>query len=321
MKATKQKHPEYQYLDLLRDILDNGTEKPIFGVEGVTLKSVFGRMMRFDLAEGFPLLTTKKVYLKAIIHELLWFLMGTGNIKYLVDNDVKIWNEWAYKGYKKAMEEGKVSKMTIEDFIAKLKNEPADSEFVVKWGDLGQVYGTQWRKWPASDGRKLDQLAWAIEKLKKTQERKSIFVSAWNPEYCYEMALPGKAFALAPCHLAYQLNVNEGKLSLQMFQRSADTFLGVPFNIASYALLAMMIAQVVDMPAGEFIHTFGDVHIYSNHFEAVKEQIKREPRPFPKMRINPKVKNIDDFKYDDFTLEGYDPHPKLTAPVTVVGGF
>lgn len=315
------KHPEYQYLDLLQDILDNGTDKPLFGVEDTYIHGVFGRQMRFDLSQGFPLITTKKTYLRGIIHELLWFLQGTGNIKYLVDNDTKIWNEWAYKGYKKAIEKKEVPEMAQEDFIAKLKEEKADSEFVKKWGYIGEVYGTQWRKWQGSDGRKIDQLAWAIEKLKKNPERKSIMVSAWNPEFCYEMALPGKSFVLAPCHVMYQLNVQDGKLSLLMFQRSADMFLGVPFNIASYALLTMMIAQVVGIPVGEFVHVFGDVHIYSNHFDQVKEQLKREPRPLPKMILNPEVQNIDDFKYEDFTIEGYDPWPALKGEVTVVGGF
>src|SRR3989344_9379385 len=304
-----QKHPEYQYLDILRDILDNGFEKREFN-SGIAIKSVFGRCMRFDLSKGFPLLTTKKVFLRGIIHELLWFLKGDSNIKYLVDQDVHIWDQWAYKRYQ--------GKMTQEEFIEKIKN---DEKFAKKWGDLGNVYGVQWRRWKTSAGRTIDQLAWAINELKTTPFRKSIVVSAWNPEFIYEMAAPGKSMALPPCHSLYQFNVNEGRLSLQLYQRSADTFLGVPFNIASYALFTMMMAQVVGLKPGEFVHTFGDVHIYSNHMTQVKEQLKRKPRPFPTMKINSKVKNIDDFKLEDFTLENYDPYPPIKGEVTVVGGF
>lgn len=315
------KHPEYQYLELLEDIMKNGSTKPVFNNPGVTIQSVFGRMMRFDLSGGFPLLTTKKVFMRGIIEELLWFLKGDSNIKYLVDRDVHIWDEWAYKPYKKAYEKGEVEKIEQKDFIAKIKSLPATDPFVVKWGDLGNVYGVQWRKWRASDGRIIDQLAWAINELKTTPFRKSIVVSAWNPEFIYEMAAPGKSMALPPCHSLFQFNTTGDRLSLQLYHRSADVFLGVPFNIASYALLTMMMAQVVGLKPGEFIHTFGDVHIYSNHVDQVKEQLTRSPRPFPTMKINPNVKNIDDFKIEDFTLEGYDPAESIKAPVTVVGGF
>ena len=315
------RHEEYQYLDLLKDILENGVDKPVFNNPGVTIRSVFGRQHRYDLSKGFPLLTTKKVFLRGIIEELLWFIQGSSNIKYLVDRNVRIWDEWAYKTYKKAHEKGKVKFMTQEKFIQKIKASPENSEFVKKWGDIGNVYGVQWRKWKTSDGRRIDQLAWAIEELKSTPFRKSIVVSAWNPEFIYEMALPGKSMILPPCHTLYQFNVNNGKLSLQLYHRSADIFLGVPFNIASYALFTMMIAQVVGLKPGEFVHTFGDVHIYSNHRNQVKEQLKRKPRPFPKMRINPKVKNIDDFRIEDFELVDYNPHDSIKADVTVVGGF
>lgn len=314
----KKQHPEYQYLNLLKDILKNGIDKPLFGVEKTTIRTVFGRIMRFDLSKGFPLLTTKKTFLKGIIHELIWFLSGESNIKYLVENDVHIWDDWAYKGYKKEMEKGKVLRLAQNEFMAKMKKNPA---FLKKWGSLGPTYGVQWRRWPAGGGRQIDQLAWAINQLKTTPFRKSIMVSAWNPAYVYEMARPGESVALPPCHIMYQLNVNNNKLSLLMFQRSADSFLGVPFNIASYALLLLMIAQVTGFEPGEFVHVFGDVHIYSNHFKQVKEQIKRKPRPFPKMKLNPKIKNIDDFKFEDFTLEGYNPHLALKGDVTVVGGF
>ena len=296
--------------------MKNGVVKKVFNNPGVHIRSVFGRQIRFDLSKGFPLLTTKKVFLRGIIHELLWFLKGDSNIKYLVDQDVHIWDEWAFKKYN-----GQLKKMTQEEFIQKLKELPANNPFVKKWGDLGNVYGVQWRRWKTSDKRVIDQLAWAISELKTTPFRKSIVVSAWNPEFIYEMASPGKSMTLPPCHTLFQFNVNSERLSLQLYQRSADSFLGVPFNIASYSLFAMMIAQVVGLQPGEFVHTFGDVHIYSNHMTQVKQQLKRQPRPFPKMKLNPKVKNIDDFKIEDFTLEGYNPYPPIKGEVTVVGGF
>jgi len=312
------RHPEYQYLDCLSDIMKNGTDKPVFGVEKTYIRSVFGRPMRFDLSKGFPLLTTKKTYLRGIIHELLWFISGSSNMKYLADNDVHIWDEWAYKNYKIAVAKKEVSEMTQEDFILKIKN---NKTFAKKWGELGPVYGVQWRKWPASDGRKIDQLKWAIEKLKTTPERKSIVVSAWNPEFSYEMAAKGKSMVIVPCHMFYHLNVNDGKLSLLMYQRSCDMFLGVPFNIASYALLTMMLAQVTGFKPGEFVHVLGDAHIYNNHFKQVKEQIKRKPKPFPKMVINPKVKDIDKFKFEDFELKNYKFYPPIKGDITLVGGF
>lgn len=306
------KHPEYQYLNLLKDILKNGHEKREFN-SGITLKSVFGRLIRFDLKKGFPLLTTKKVFARGIIHELLWFLRGDSNIKYLVDRDVHIWDEWAYKSYKSQ------KYMSQDEFIEKIKT---DDNFASRWGELGPVYGRQWRKWKTTDGREIDQIAWAIEKLKKTPTRKHIIISAWNPEFIYEMALPGKSMVLPPCHTLFHLNVNDkNELSLELYMRSADIFLGVPFNIASYALLTMMIAQVTGLKLGEFILAFGDVHIYGNHFDQVKEQLKRKPRPFPKMKLNTKIKKIDDFKFEDFTLVGYNPYPAIKAPITVVGGF
>ncbi len=316
----KKNHPENQYLNLLKDILRNGEEKPVFGVEGVTIRSVFGRQIRFNLEEGFPLLTTKKVFLRGIIEELLWFIRGDSNIKYLVDREVHIWDDWAYKNYKKAMDQGKVPKLTQEEFIDKIKKSSPQSQFVKKWGELGPIYGAQWRRWP-SGKRRVDQLQWAINELKTTPFRKSILVSAWNAGYIYEMAPRGKSMAIAPCHVLFQFNVSGEKLSMQLYQRSADMFLGVPFNIASYSLLLMMVAQVTGFRAGEFVHTFGDAHIYSNHFEPVKQQIKRVPRPFPQMKINPQVKKIDDFRLTDFEVKNYNPHPPLKAPITVVGGF
>ncbi len=311
-------HSEYQYLDLLKDVMEHGVDKKVFGAQ-TYIKSVFGRQIRFDLSQGFPLLTTKKVFLKGVIYELLWFLRGDSNIKYLVDNNVHIWDEWAFKKYKEeSIKYKELKKMDQEEFIEKIKQ---DNEFAKKWGDLGNVYGVQWRKWKTSDGRTIDQIGWIIEKLKKTPHRKHLVVSAWNPEFIYEMALPGKSMALPPCHTLFHFNIANGKLSLQLYQRSADLFLGVPFNIASYSLLLMMVAQVAGLGLGDFVHTFGDVHIYSNHFDQVREQLKREPRPFPAMKLNPAIKEIDGFSYEDFLLENYNPHPVIKGEVTVVGGF
>jgi thymidylate synthase len=316
----KNKHPEYQYLDLLKDIMENGFKKPVFNNPGVTTKNVFGRQIRFDLSQGFPLLTTKKVFLRGILHELIWFLRGDSNIKYLVDNDVHIWDDWGYKRFKESQNsKGKSQNLlSREEYVEKVKN---DKDFAEKFGELGPVYGVQWRRWPASDGRKIDQVKWAIEKIKKTPERRHIVISAWNPEFVYEMAGKGKSVALPPCHTLFQFNVIDGKLSCQLYQRSADMFLGVPFNIASYALFTMIFAHLTGYQPGEFVHTFGDAHIYSNHFDQVKEQLKRKPRLFPKMKINPKLKDIDKIKFEDFTLENYDPYPPIKGEVTVVGGF
>lgn len=314
---TTSQHPEYQYLNTLKDILDNGAIKHEFNT-GIELKSVLGRIMRFDLSQGFPLLTTKKVFWRGITHELLWFISGSSNIKYLIDNNVHIWDEWAYKPYLKAIEKGEMPKITQDEFIQKLKD---DGEFAKKWGDLGPVYGRQWRRWQASDGREIDQLSWVIKKLKSNPDRKHYVVSAWNPEFIYEMAAPGKSMVIAPCHTIFHFTVNNNKLSCLLYQRSCDMFLGVPFNIASYALLTMMMAQVTGYEPGEFVHVLGDAHIYGNHYEQVKEQISRIPKPFPVMKINPEIKDIDGFKFEDFTLEGYDPHPPIKGDITVVGGF
>lgn len=315
---TQKDHGEYQYLDLLKDIMDNGVMK-VSHSTGVGLKSVFGRQMRFDLSRGFPLLTTKKVFIRGIIHELIWFLSGSSNIKYLVDNNVHIWDDWAYKNYQEASKRGKVPALDMTSFILKIKD---DDTFMKKWGELGPVYGVQWRKWPAADGRHIDQLAWVIDKIRKFPQKKHYIVSAWNPEYIYEMAASRKkSMAIAPCHTLYHINVSGDKLSLQLYQRSADSFLGVPFNIASYSLLTMMLAQVTGYKAGDFVHTFGDIHIYENHFDQVRQQLSRVPRPFPTMKLNQAVKDIDDFTFEDFTLEGYDPHPPIKGEITVVGGF
>lgn len=319
--SAQKDHPEYQYLNLLQNILDHGVKK-ISHSTGLSLTSVFGRQIRFDLSQGYPLLTTKKVFHRGVVHELLWFVSGKcDNIKYLVDNDVHIWDDWPYKNYAEAVATGKVEALEKSAFIEKIKT---DEAFAKQWGGVGPIYGVQWRKWKCSDGRKIDQLAWAIEKIKKQPHKKHFVISAWNPEFSYEQAASREtSMSIVPCHTMFHINVNveEQKLSLLLYQRSADVFLGVPFNIASYALLTMMLAQVTGYKPGDFVHTFGDVHIYENHIEQVKEQLKREPRPFPTMKLNPDVKNIDDFKFADFTLEGYDPHPAIKAPIAVIGGF
>lgn len=301
-----------QYLDLLQHIMDNGVQKS--DRTGVGTKSVFGYQMRFDLSDKFPLLTTKKVFLKGIIHELIWFISGDTNIKYLVNNGVKIWNEWPYQKYLK--ENGLVEEYPMystewsekmEEFIENIKN---DDEFARKWGELGPVYGRQWRRWKTDDGKEIDQLQQVVDTIKNNPDSRRIILSAWNVGDIEKMALP-------PCHLLFQFYVADGKLSCQLYQRSADTFLGVPFNIASYALLTMMIAQASGLKPGEFVHTIGDAHIYNFHFDQVREQLGRKTKELPVMKINPEVKNLFDFKYEDFTLEGYDPHPAIKAPIAV----
>ncbi|MBN8623311.1 MAG: thymidylate synthase [Flavobacteriales bacterium] len=261
------------YLDLLQHILDNGTDKT--DRTGTGTRSVFGYQLRYDLSKGFPLVTTKKVHLKSIIYELLWFLKGDTNVKYLNDNGVSIWDEW--------------------------KDEN---------GDLGPVYGAQWRSWKGADGKVIDQITEVIEQIKKNPDSRRLIVSAWNVAEIPNMAL-------APCHAMFQFYVADGKLSLQLYQRSADVFLGVPFNIASYALLLMMVAQVCNLEVGDYVHTFGDVHIYNNHFEQVHKQLSRTPKALPTMKLNPEIKDIFDFDFEDFTLENYDPYPGIKAPVAV----
>lgn len=326
MKQKKVRHPEYQYLDLMEDIMENGTMK-VSHSTGVGLKSVFGRQIRFDLSQGFPLLTTKKMFTRGIIHELIWFLSGSSNIKYLVDNNVHIWDDWAYKKYEWAVNDGKASSLSFEEFMEKAKS---DASFLEKWGDLGPVYGVQWRRWPAyaeaSAGKpiqkEIDQLGWAIEKIKKYPMKKHYVISAWNAGCIYEMSGSHDAsMVIAPCHTMFHINITGDKLSLQLYQRSADLFLGVPFNIASYALLTIMLAQVTGYKPGDFVHTFGDVHIYENHFDQVKEQVSRKPKPFPTMKLDPTIKNIDDFRIEHFTVEGYEHHPPIKGDITVVGGF
>ncbi len=286
-----------QYLDLCKLILSQGTKKD--DRTGTGTISYFGAQMRFDLKEGFPLLTTKRVHLKSIIHELLWFISGDTNIKYLVDRDVRIWNDWPYAKYRQSAEyQGE----TIEEFAQKIKE---SNDFAAKWGNLGPVYGKQWRNFSG-----IDQLTELIEQIKTNPTSRRLIISAWNPAEIQDMALP-------PCHCFMQFYVNNGELSCQLYQRSADVFLGVPFNIASYALFTMMIAQVCDLKCGVFVHTIGDAHIYLNHLEQIDRQLKREPRALPKMKINPEVKSIFDFKYEDFTLEDYNPYKGIKGKVAV----
>lgn len=301
---------EYAYLNLLQDVLKNGSFKDDRTKTGT--KSVFGRQIRFDVSEGFPLLTTKKVFIKGIIYELLWFLRGDSNIKYLVDNNVHIWDEWPYKHYNEAQKKDKkLPVLSQSEFIQKIKDDP---EFAKQYGDLGPVYGVQWRHWKNQNGEEIDQIHQLITEIKKNPYSRRLIVSAWNPAEIDEIVKQG---GLPPCHSLFQFYVVRGKLSCQLYQRSADMFLGVPFNIASYSLLLMMVAQVTGLEVGEFVHTFGDAHIYSNHMEQVALQLSREPRPFPTMKLNPEKKDINAFTFEDFILEHYNPHPAIKAPVAV----
>jgi len=328
-------HPENQYLNLIKDIMKTGSKKEIFftpevheeykkkGEAPPYLMSVFGRQHRYDMKDGFPLLTTKKTFFRSIMIELMWFLSGSSNIKYLVDNKVPIWNDWAWKRYHKWCLKNEPEKdMTQADFIAKLKELPENDPWVEKWGDLIYCYGKMWRRWPASDGREIDQLDWVIQGLKDKPYRKSYVVSGWNPDFIYAMASPKNRNEVPPfCHTTFQFQVMNDKLNLQLYQRSADLFLGVPFNIASYSALLLMVAQIVDIKPGEFVHSFGDVHIYSNHFDQLREQIKREPFDFPNLKINSDIKEIDGFTFEDFELVNYKHHDPLRGDIANVGGF
>ena len=294
-----------QYLDLLSTILENGVVRG--DRTGTGTKGVFGYQMRFNLAEGFPLLTTKRVFMKGVIHELLWFLKGDTNIKYLVDNGVHIWDSDAFRYYNELCVKHGVLPVDMETFLSAAGVESPIEGY--RFGDLNTVYGYQWRSWPKGNGETIDQIAGVIDTLKHNPTSRRMIVSAWNVADVESMALP-------PCHTMFQFFVAEGKLSCQLYQRSADSFLGVPFNIASYALLTMMIAKECGLEVGEFVHTLGDAHLYLNHLEQAHEQLQREPRQLPTMRLNPAVMSIFDYKYEDFTLEGYDPHPAIKAPLS-----
>ncbi len=310
------KHADVSYIELLEHLIKNGTIKT--DRTGTGTKSILGYQMRFDLSEGFPLLTTKKVPIKAIIHELLWFLCGDTNLKYLAENNVHIWDEWPYKAYliKNNLPVPKSDSLEwkdgIKDFIKKIKT---DEIFAKEYGNLGPIYGYQWRNWPTPDGKHIDQLKNVIEQIKNTPDSRRMIVSAWNVADIDEMAKSG----LPPCHCFFQFYVADGKLSCQLYQRSCDTFLGVPFNIASYALLVMIIAQITGLTPGEFVWTGGDVHLYLNHTDQAKLQITRKSdiRPLPIMKINPEKKNLEDFIIDDFELLNYNPHEAIKAPIAV----
>lgn len=306
-------HPEYQYLNLLQDILDNGVRKVDRGTGDASF-SVFGRQMRFDLSQGFPLLTTKKVYWKGVLHELYWFLSGQSNIKYLVDNNVHIWDDYPYKIYK----EKSKGTLTKEEFIQKIET---DNAFAKKWGNLPKIYGELWRRWPTRTKKTIDQVAWVVQEIKDDPNAHNLIVNSWNPEYLYTMAAKKDASRFPICHNMYQVNVIDGKLSLQLYQRSADIFLGVPFNIASYALLTLLLAHVTGYEPGEFVHTFGDVHIYEIHLDQVKEQLKRKPLPFPTISFNHDFKTVDDFKTEYVSLNEYQFHPPIKAALSVSGGY
>ena len=316
----KKAHQEEQYLDLAREILKNGIKKVDRGT-GVALYSLFGRQSHYDLSKDFPLLTTKKVYWNGVIQELYWFFSGQTNIKYLVDHNVHIWDDYPYKIYiERQKSKGKSQKLiTKEEFINKIKS---SSVFAKKWGELPRIYGEMWRKWPTKKkGKTIDQLKWAVEELKSDPHAKNAIVNSWNPEYLYAMAGKKNAARFPICHNMFQLSNRNGKLSLHLYQRSCDLFLGVPFNIASYALLTIILAKILKLKPGEFIHTYGDVHIYENHIKQFKEQLKRKPRPFPKVIIKGKLNKIEDFKPEMVVLEDYNPYHPIKAELTVAGGY
>jgi len=317
------KHPEYQYLELLHEALEKGYRKVDRGT-GDASYSLFGNQMRFDLSEGFPLLTTKRVYWKGVVHELYWFMSGQSNIKYLVDNNIHIWDDYPYKIYKiRNSSFAKASKdkpklLTKEEFIEEIRT---DKKFAKKWGELPRIYGELWRYWPTRSKKTIDQLKWAINEVVEDPNCHNAIVNSWNPEYLYTMAKYEETSHFPICHNMYQLNVIDGRLCLQLYQRSADLFLGVPFNIASYALLTLIIAKVTGYKPGEFVHTFGDAHIYEIHIDQVKEQLKRKPRPFPKIKFTEEFKTIDEFKPEYLELVDYNPHPPIKAKLSVSGGY
>lgn len=324
------RHQEYQYLDLLQEILKKGERKVDRGTD-IVLYSLFGRQTRYDLSKGFPLLTTKKVYWKGVLEELYWFMSGQTNIKYLVDRNVNIWTDYPYKIYQGKQERSQKSGdrsqiLSKEEFIEKIKS---NTSFAKKWGELPRIYGEMWRHWPtrlirsarSGQARTIDQLAWVMQEMKDDPDAKNLIVNSWNPEYLYTMATNEDASRFPICHNMYQVSRRGNKLSLQLYQRSADIFLGVPFNIASYALLTIVLAKIAGLEPGEFIHTFGDVHIYENHISQVKEQLKRKPRKFPTIKFTKNFKSIDDFRPEYVELLDYDPYPMLKAELTVAGGL
>jgi thymidylate synthase len=308
-------HPEQQYLNLAKEILKDGIKQTDRGT-GVSDYSLFGRQSRYDLSHGFPLLTTKRVYWKGVVEELYWFFSGQTNIKYLVDNNVHIWDDYPFKIYK---EKNSKSKMIKDEFIENIRT---DAKFAKQWGELPKIYGEMWRRWPTrKKGKTIDQLQWAVDELRADPNAHNAIVNSWNPEYLYTMADKEDASRFPICHNMYQISNRNGRLSLILYQRSCDLFLGVPFNIASYSLLALVLAKVLDLEPGEFIHDYGDVHIYENHIAQFKEQLTRKPRPFPTVKLTGKIKQLSDFTPDKVVLENYDPHPTIKAELTVAGGY
>ena len=324
---VKLRHQEYQYLDLGREILKNGIDQKDRGTDVVT-RSVFGIRHEYDLENSFPLLTTKRVYWNGVVHELYWFFTGKTNIKYLVDHNVHIWDDYPYKIYlekqnslaprgRGAGVRGKP--LTKDEFIGKIRT---DSSFTKKWGDLPHIYGEMWRNWPTRrKGKTVDQLQWVLDEVKADPNAHNLIVNSWNPEYLYGMATREDASRFPICHNMYQISNRHGKLDLLLYQRSCDYFLGVPFNIASYSLLCVVLAKILKLKPGRFIHVYGDIHIYENHIDQVKEQLKRKPKPFPKVRIEGNLNKLEDFTPDKVTLVGYDPHPPIKAELTVAGGY
>ncbi len=310
-------HPEYQYLSLLREVVDSG-EKQVDKGTGVATYSLFGRQIRFDLSGGFPLLTTKRVYFKGVLYELYWFFSGQSNIKYLVDNDVHIWDDYPYRIYGELVAAGQAAALSKEEFVSRIAS---DAAFAAMHGELPHIYGELWRRWPAPGGRTVDQLGWVIDELRKDPDAHNTLVTSWDPPYLYAMAQPGKGARFPICHNLYQVNIKHGKVCLQLYQRSADIFLGVPFNIASYALLTHVIARVLGREVGEFVHTFGDVHLYENHFDAAREQLLRTPHPFPSLVVDESVRELDDFRPEHVHLSGYEPERTIKAPFTAAGGY
>lgn len=315
--AAAKTHPEYQYLNLMQEVLEKGSLKVDRGTD-VKLYSLFGRQTRYDLSQGFPLLTTKKVYWKGVLHELYWFMSGQTNIKYLVDNNVHIWDDYPYKIYQGKAKKEKLPSLTKDEFIEKIRT---NASFAKKYGNLPRIYGEMWRHWPTRTKRTVDQLSWALQELKDDPDAKNLIVTSWNPEYLYTMATNEDASRFPICHNMYQISQRDGKLSVQLYQRSADLFLGVPFNIASYALLTMILAKIAGLEPGEFVHTFGDLHIYENHIPQVKEQLARKPKPFPTITFNHDFKTLDAFRPEYVDLHDYEPHPMMKAELTVAGGL
>ncbi len=313
----EKKHSEYQYLELMKKLIETGDRQVDKGT-GVATYSLFGDQIRFDLSEGLPLLTTKKVYWKGVLHELYWFLSGQSNIKYLVDNNVHIWDDYPYKIYNEKVEKGEQSALLKDAFVERIKT---DAEFAKLHGELPHIYGESWRRWQAKDGREVDQLGWVVREIQKDPDCHNAIVTSWNPEYLYAMAVPGQACRFPICHNMYQVNIKNGKLCLQLYQRSADIFLGVPFNIGSYALLTFILAKILGYEPGEFVHTFGDVHIYENHIEQGKEQLTREPFAFPKVKISDAVTSLESFRPEHVELIDYNSHDTIKAELTVAGGF